>query len=59
MRKADGPKKEAIEGKMTANWEGLYKVAISLKNGAYQLQSINGENLPRTWNLSYLKKYYV
>ena len=59
MRKEKGFRKEASEGKMIANWEGPYRVVESLQNGAYWLESINGKNLPKTWNSSHLWKFYV
>ena len=31
LRKVDSPRKEAIKGKMTGNWEGPYQVTKSLK----------------------------
>ena len=40
--------KKANEGKMVANWEGLYRVTESLQNGAYHLESVDGKKLPRT-----------
>ena len=59
LRRANGPKKEVNKGKMAPNWEGPFRVTESLGKGAYCLQTIDGENLTRTWNSSHLKRYYV
>ncbi|KAK4410118.1 hypothetical protein Sango_0084800 [Sesamum angolense] len=55
MRKAEasGP-----IGKLDSKWEGLYKVTEIVGTGAYKLQQMDGRNIPRTWNIANLKKYY-
>ncbi|KAL0288882.1 UNVERIFIED_CONTAM: hypothetical protein Scaly_2717600 [Sesamum calycinum] len=55
MRKAEasGP-----IGKLDSKWEGPYKVTEIVGTGAYKLQQIDGRNIPRTWNIANLKKYY-
>ena len=35
LRRVDRPKKESTKGKMVLNWEGPYRIAKNLKNGAY------------------------
>ncbi|GJX72513.1 reverse transcriptase domain-containing protein [Tanacetum coccineum] len=40
-------------------WEGLYEVMEALGKGAYKLRDRDGKQLPRTWNISNLKKCYV
>ncbi|GJU49603.1 hypothetical protein Tco_1219158 [Tanacetum coccineum] len=40
-------------------WEGPYKVTEALGKGAYKLRDRDGKQLPRTWNISNLKKCYV
>ena len=59
LRRFDGPKRESMEEKMATNWEGPYRIAENLKNGANRLETINGKNLPRMWNSSYCKKYSI
>ncbi|KAL0398238.1 UNVERIFIED_CONTAM: hypothetical protein Sradi_2167100 [Sesamum radiatum] len=56
MRKAEasGP-----IGKLDPKWEGPYKVMEIVNAGAYRLQHLNGKDVPRTWNIVNLKKYYV
>ncbi|MCI40443.1 hypothetical protein A2U01_0061676, partial [Trifolium medium] len=50
--------KDYQEGKLTANWEGPYRVRAKTENGAYYLENLYGEELPRPWNAEKLKQYY-
>ncbi|GJV37181.1 reverse transcriptase domain-containing protein [Tanacetum coccineum] len=45
--------------KLGPKWEGPYKVTEALGKGAYKLRGRDGKQLPRTWNISNLKKCYV
>ncbi|GJT27322.1 reverse transcriptase domain-containing protein [Tanacetum coccineum] len=50
----------AIEGgKLGLKWEGPYEVLDALGDGAYKLRSSDGTVLPRTWNVTNLKKCYL
>ncbi|GJX01420.1 hypothetical protein Tco_0185333 [Tanacetum coccineum] len=40
-------------GKLGPKWEGPYEVAESLGKGAYKHKDCKGNELPRTWNISY------
>nr|GEY49861.1 reverse transcriptase domain-containing protein [Tanacetum cinerariifolium] len=46
-------------GKLGPKWEGLYEVKDALGNGAYKLRSTDGTMLPRTWNVTNLKRCYL
>nr|GEW83692.1 reverse transcriptase domain-containing protein [Tanacetum cinerariifolium] len=46
-------------GKLGPKWEGPYEVTEALGNGAYKLRSIDGTVLPRTWNVTNLKRCYL
>ncbi|GKB77694.1 reverse transcriptase domain-containing protein [Tanacetum coccineum] len=46
-------------GKLGPKWEGPYEVTEALGKGAYKLRDRDGKQLPRTWNISNLKKCYV
>ncbi|GJY66953.1 hypothetical protein Tco_0469191 [Tanacetum coccineum] len=46
-------------GKLSPKWEGPYKVTEALRNGAYKLRDHDEKQLPRTWNISNLKRCYV
>ncbi|GJU07689.1 hypothetical protein Tco_1124119 [Tanacetum coccineum] len=43
-------------GKLGPKWEGPYEVTEALGKGAYKLRDRDGKQLPRTWNVSNLKK---
>ncbi|GKC26085.1 reverse transcriptase domain-containing protein [Tanacetum coccineum] len=45
--------------KLGPKWEGPYKVMEALGKGAYKLRDCDGKQLPRTWNVSNLKKCYI
>nr|GEZ59698.1 reverse transcriptase domain-containing protein [Tanacetum cinerariifolium] len=46
-------------GKLGPKWEGPYEVIDALRNGAYKLRSTDGTMLPRTWNVTNLKRCYL
>ena len=50
--------KDSREGKFSANGEGPYRVQRSTGTEAYYLEQLNGEPLPRPWNVVKLKQYY-
>ena len=49
---------EEGRGKLASNWEDLVKVFEDLGNGAYRLETLDGELILRTWNASNLRKFY-
>nr|GEW35090.1 reverse transcriptase domain-containing protein [Tanacetum cinerariifolium] len=49
----------AAGGKLGPKWEGPYEVTEALGNGAYKLRSTNGTVLPRTWDVTNLKRCYL
>lgn len=57
-RKTTDARKKPIEGKLTANWEGPFKIHEDLGNGAYRLQLLTGDTVPNTWNAINLKLYF-
>nr|GFA78526.1 reverse transcriptase domain-containing protein [Tanacetum cinerariifolium] len=46
-------------GKLGPKWEGPYEVTDALGNGEYKLWSMDGTMLPRTWNVTNLKRCYL
>nr|GEU64142.1 reverse transcriptase domain-containing protein [Tanacetum cinerariifolium] len=46
-------------GKLGPKWEGPYEVTEALSNGGYKLRSTDGMVLPRTWNVTNLKRCYL
>ena len=45
-------------GKLAPNWEDPVQVAEALGNGAYHLETLEGDPIPRTWNADNLRKVY-
>nr|GEU96640.1 reverse transcriptase domain-containing protein [Tanacetum cinerariifolium] len=46
-------------GKLGQKWEGPYEVTEALGNEEYKLRSRDGTILPRTWNITNLKRCYL
>jgi len=46
------------EGKFSANWEGPFRISAVAGKGAYLLEYLSGQPIPRTWNASHLKFYF-
>nr|GEZ84589.1 reverse transcriptase domain-containing protein [Tanacetum cinerariifolium] len=46
-------------GKLGPKWEGPYEVMEALEKDTYKLKDRDGKQLPRTWNVSNLKKCYI
>nr|GEX03578.1 hypothetical protein [Tanacetum cinerariifolium] len=57
-RNNDASRVEDIR-KLGPKWEGPYKVMETLGKGAYKLRDRDGTQLPRTWNISNLKKCHI
>jgi hypothetical protein len=51
LRRASIGQKNAKDGKLTTNWEGPYWVVRSTRKGAYALETLQGRELPRTFNV--------
>ncbi|GAU40790.1 hypothetical protein TSUD_348870 [Trifolium subterraneum] len=45
-------------GKMAANWEGPFRIQEAFEGGTYKLETMEGETLPRTWNIANMRFYY-
>ena len=45
-------------GKLAPNWEDPVRVAKALGNGAYRLETLEGDPIPRIWNADNLRKFY-
>ena len=46
------------QGNLGPTWEGPYEVIRHSREGSYYLKSLDGQELPRPWNIEHLKKYY-
>jgi transposase InsO family protein len=45
-------------GKLAPNWEGPFRIREVFGGGAYRLETLKGEAMPRSWNVSNLRFYY-
>ena len=45
-------------GKLSPNWKGPYWVTSVAGTGTYWLKDLDGVVIPRSWNISNLRKYY-
>ncbi|WVZ76913.1 hypothetical protein U9M48_024832 [Paspalum notatum var. saurae] len=51
-------KRTENKSKLSSKWEGPF-VAVEASKGAYRLSTVDGEELPHTWNIYMLRRYYV
>ncbi|RRC62447.1 reverse transcriptase-like protein, partial [Escherichia coli] len=49
---------EPNAGKLSIKWEGPYIISKTIGNGAYKLTTMEGIEIPRSWNAHHLKRYY-
>ena len=47
-----------LENKLSPKWTGPFRVTEALGNGAYGLETLEGDDIPRTWNAANLKFYF-
>ncbi|XP_075659135.1 uncharacterized protein LOC142629018 [Castanea sativa] len=50
--------KDLAQGKLGPTWEGPYQVVHYSRQGSYHLETLDGQKLPRPWNIEHLKKYH-
>lgn len=55
LKKVVDPKNK---GKLALNWEGLFRIRQKLNNEAYKLESLEGVEIPRAWNVTNSKSYF-
>ncbi|KAJ9550407.1 hypothetical protein OSB04_014452 [Centaurea solstitialis] len=48
---------EPNAGKLSIKWEGPYIISKVIGNGAYKLTTMEGMEIPRSWNAHHLKRY--
>uniref|UniRef100_A0A1J3J877 Uncharacterized protein n=1 Tax=Noccaea caerulescens TaxID=107243 RepID=A0A1J3J877_NOCCA len=58
LRKVFENTSEANAGKLSANWKGPYIIVKIVKPGVYQLVTMAGTEIPRSWNSMKLKRFY-
>ncbi|KAD5318312.1 hypothetical protein E3N88_18258 [Mikania micrantha] len=55
LRKAFQNTTNLADGKLAPKWEGPYRIESEAGKGAYKLSNMEGEPLPRSWNIIHLK----
>ena len=58
LRKVTTATKDSAQGKLGPIWEGPYQVVHYSLQGSYHLETLEGQRLPRPWNIEQLKKYH-
>ena len=58
LRNCQASRPVGEQRKLSPTWEGPYLVTSVIGKGAYRLQTIDGKQIPNTWNAQHLKKYY-
>jgi hypothetical protein len=48
-----------IVGKLQLKWEGPFLVVSSLRPRSYRLKDMDGNDIPWSWNVDELQRYYV
>jgi hypothetical protein len=48
-----------IVGKLQLKWESPFLVVSSSRPGSYRLRDMDGNDIPRSWNVDELRGYYV
>ena len=50
--------KDSSQGKLGPAWEGPYQVIRHSREGSYYLKTLDGQEIPRPWNIEHFKRYY-
>ena len=58
LRKVVGTTKNPSWGKLGSNCEGLYMITLVASIGAYYLEDLDKNVVPRPWNVNNLRRYY-
>lgn len=59
LRKVFQNTTDPTAGKFADTWEGPYFIDAIVGRGAYQLSTLEGVQVPRSWNAMHLKPYHV
>ncbi|KAI3678508.1 hypothetical protein L6452_37803 [Arctium lappa] len=49
---------EVNASKLSTKWEGPYQISSIVGKGAYKIQTLDGRDIPRSWNAVHLKRYF-
>nr|XP_009400993.1 PREDICTED: uncharacterized protein LOC103985108 [Musa acuminata subsp. malaccensis] len=59
LRKVEVSHPTRVRGKLAPKWEGPYRVIGVSRPGTFRLATMDGDPVPRTWNIQNLRKYFV
>jgi hypothetical protein len=48
-----------IVGKLQLKWEGPFLLVSSSRPDSYRLKDMDDNNIPRSWNVDELRRYYM
>ena len=57
-RKLEATGSKEGRGKLAPNWEDPIRISEDIGNGAYRLETLEVDPIPRTWNANNLRKFY-
>ena len=58
LHKVNPATKDPVQGKLSLTWEGPYWIIHYSRQDSYHLETLDGQKLPRLWNIEHLKKYH-
>ena len=58
LRKVVRTAKNLLWGKLGLNWEGLYRITLVARIGAYYFEDLDEKGVSQLWNVNNLRKYY-
>ena len=58
LHKVTPATRDSAQGKLSPTWKGPYRVVHYSRQGSYHLETMDGQRLPRPWNIEHLKKYH-
>ena len=56
LHKVTTATRDSAQGKLGPTWDGPYRVVHYSRQGSYHLETLEGQKLPRPWNIKNLKK---
>ncbi|XP_064941035.1 uncharacterized protein LOC135594623 [Musa acuminata AAA Group] len=59
LRKIEVSHPTRVRGKLAPKWEGPYRVIGVSRPGTFRLATMDGDPVPRTWNIQNLRKYFI
>ncbi|XP_064953720.1 uncharacterized protein LOC135635929 [Musa acuminata AAA Group] len=59
LRKIEVSHPTQVRGKLAPKWEGPYRVIEVSRPGTFRLATMDGDPVPRTWNIQNLRKYFI